>query len=152
MERSLFFLPEYLSAFPFLFPEKNNHIFVGRKEDPVDTFGFCKKMKDEGKIKKLGLSTHANAEFLDNILKEHPEMEFVQLQINYLDWENPGVESRKCYEVARKHHKPIIIMEPVKGGTLAQLPEEAEAIFRALRPDDTPAQWALRFVQSLPGV
>ena len=111
----------------------------------VDTFGFCKKMKDEGKIKKLGLSTHANAEFLDNILKEHPEMEFVQLQINYLDWENDGVESRKCVEVAHKYGLPIIVMEPLKGGFLADLPEEAEKKLKEYNPDESPVSWALRY-------
>ena len=118
----------------------------------VDTFGFCKKMKDEGKIKKLGLSTHANAEFLDNILKEHPEMEFIQLQINYLDWENDGVESRKCVEVAHKYGLPIIVMEPLKGGFLADLPEEAEKKLKEYNPDESPVSWALRYVAGIDGV
>ena len=118
----------------------------------VDTFEFCKRMKDEGKIKKLGLSTHANAEFLDNILNEHPEMEFVQLQINYLDWENEGVESRKCVEVANKHGLPIIVMEPLKGGFLANLPEEAEKIMKDYNADESPISWALRYVAGIDGV
>ena len=118
----------------------------------VDTFGFCKRMKDEGKIKKLGLSTHANAEFLDNILNEHPEMEFVQLQINYLDWENEGVESRKCVEVANKHGLPIIVMEPLKGGFLVDIPQEAQKLMKDYNPDVPPISWALRYVAGIEGV
>lgn len=117
----------------------------------VDTFGFCKRMKEEGKIKKLGLSSHANAEFLDNVLNEHPEMEFILLQINYLDWENEGVESRKCVEVARKHGLPIAVMEPLKGGFLANLPEDAEKIMKAYS-DDSPIAWAFRYVADIDGV
>ncbi|WP_296890660.1 aldo/keto reductase [uncultured Methanobrevibacter sp.] len=90
----------------------------------VDSFGFANKKKEDGKIKHLGLSTHGNAEYLDNILTMHPEMEFVLLQINYLDWESDGIESRKCYEVACKHNKPVLVMEPLKGGFLADVPPE----------------------------
>lgn len=78
--------------------------------------------KEEGLIKHAGFSFHSTAEELDEILTAHPEMEFVQLQINYADWENPAIQSRACYEVARKHGKPVIIMEPVKGGMLASPP------------------------------
>ena len=92
----------------------------------VDSFSFVNKKKEDGKIKHLGLSTHADSKFLDNILTIHPEMEFVLLQINYLDWEDEGIESRKRYEVARKHNKPVMIMEPFKGGFLADVPEEVE--------------------------
>ena len=115
-------------------------------------FEFIDRLKQQGIVKKTGFSFHDTADILDRILTEHPEIDCVLMQINYLDWESPFIQSRLCYETALKHGKEIFVMEPVKGGTLAQLPEEAEAIFRALRPDDTPAQWALRFVQSLPGV
>lgn len=118
----------------------------------VDSFSFVNRKKEEGYIKHLGLSTHANAEFLDNILTIHPEMEFVLLQINYLDWEDENIESRKCFEVARKHNKPVMIMEPFKGGFLADVPEEAEKIMKDYDSDASVISWALRFVSSLEGV
>ena len=82
----------------------------------------------------------------------HPEMEFVQLQINYADWENPAVQSRKCYEVARKHGKPVTIMEPVKGGMLATPPESVVKILKKEEPDSSPASWAIRFAAGLEGI
>ena len=92
----------------------------------LGAFDFVQKMKAEGKIKHVGFSFHDTADVLDKILTEHPEMEFVQLQINYYDWESENVQSRKCYEVAVKHGVPVIVMEPVKGGTLAKVPESVE--------------------------
>lgn len=118
----------------------------------VDSFSFVNKKKEEGYIKHLGLSTHANAEFLDNLLTLHPEMEFVLLQINYLDWEDEAIESRKCYEVARAHGKPVMVMEPFKGGFLADVPKDAEKILKDYNPDASVISWALRFVASLEGV
>lgn len=118
----------------------------------VDSFSFLNRKKEEGYIKHLGLSTHANAEFLDNILSVHPEMEFVLLQINYLDWEDENIESRKCFEVARKHGKPVMIMEPFKGGFLADVPEEAEKLMKDYDADASVVSWALRFVAGLEGV
>ena len=86
-----------------------------RKVERFDSFGFVARMKAEGRIRHIGFSFHDSAELLDRILTEHPETEFVQLQINYLDWENETIQSRKCYEVARRHGKPIVVMEPLKG-------------------------------------
>ncbi len=116
------------------------------------TIPYLEKQKAAGRIRRLGFSFHDSADFLDRILTEHPDMDFVQLQINYLDWDNPGIQSRKCYETARKHGKPVIVMEPVKGGTLASLPPEAEKIFRDIHSDWSPASWAIRFAASLEGV
>ena len=115
----------------------------------VDSFSYVKKLKEEGKIKKLGFSTHANAEYIDNILSKNPEIEFIQLQVNYLDWENDGVESRKCVEVAKKYNLPIIVMEPLKGGFLANVPEKAKKIMREYNPDASIVSWALRYVASI---
>ena len=118
----------------------------------LDTFAFLSRMKEEGKIRRLGFSFHDKADVLDRVLTEHPEAEFVQLQINYLDWEDERVQSRKCYETARRHGKPVVVMEPVKGGRLARLPQEAAELLARLHPDWTPAAWALRFAAGLEGV
>ncbi|MBR0447314.1 MAG: aldo/keto reductase [Clostridia bacterium] len=118
----------------------------------LDCFEWLKSKKAQGLVKHIGFSFHDSADFLEQVLTEHPEMEFVQLQLNYLDWDSDDVQSRLCYEVARKHGKPIIVMEPVKGGTLATLPPVAEELMKAAHPDWTPASWALRFVMELPGV
>jgi predicted aldo/keto reductase-like oxidoreductase len=113
---------------------------------------FLAGQKKEGRIKHLGFSQHASADFLDETLTLHPEMEFVQLQINYADWESGIVQSGKCYEVARKHGKPVIIMEPVKGGALAKLPEPAAGILKDADPAVSPASWAIRYAASLEGI
>ena len=122
------------------------------RAEKLGVFEYLLGKKAEGKIKKLGFSFHDSAEVLDRILTRHPEMEFVQLQINYLDWEDEKVQSRLCYEVARKHGKDIIVMEPVKGGKLANVPEKVEKIFKEVHPDWSPASWAVRFTASLEGV
>ena len=113
---------------------------------------YLAEKKAQGVIKNLGFSFHDKADELDRLLTLHPEMDFVQLQINYADWESPTVESRKCYEVARRHGKPIIIMEPVKGGSLAQLPEATANPMIKANPDASLASWAIRYAASLPGV
>lgn len=117
-----------------------------------DCFAWIAEKKRQGLIKHMGFSFHDTAEVLDKILTEHPEMEFVQLQINYLDWDSEGVQSRKCYEVATKHGKPVIVMEPVKGGTLAKLPAAAEKLLRATNPEASIPSWAVRFAAGLPNV
>ena len=113
---------------------------------------FVFEKKREGKIKHVGFSFHSTPEELDEILTKHPEAEFVQLQINYADWENPAIQSRGCYEVARKHNKPIVIMEPIKGGSLANPPEKVADVFKTANPDASLASWAIRFAASLDGV
>ena len=122
------------------------------KIEKFKCFEFILKKKEAGEIKHIGFSFHDKAEVLDKILTEHPEVEFVQLQINYLDWEHPTIQSRLCYETARKHGKSVIIMEPVKGGTLASLPKEAADIFEKINPDASPASWAVRFAADNEGV
>ncbi|MBR3570701.1 MAG: aldo/keto reductase [Oscillibacter sp.] len=127
--------------------EHRTHFF-----DDFDLWNFAQEKKREGLIRHVGFSFHSTPEELDAILTAHPEAEFVQLQINYADWENPAIQSRGCYEVARKHGKPVVIMEPVKGGMLANPPDSVRKILQAAEPGASPASWAVRFAASLPGV
>lgn len=115
----------------------------------LDCFQWLVDKKKEGLVKHIGFSYHDNTKLLDQVLTEHPEIEFVQLQINYLDWDSEEVQSGKCYEVAVKHGKKVIIMEPVKGGTLANVPEKVEQAFRAYAPERSASSWAVRFAASL---
>ena len=117
-----------------------------------DMWNFVREKKAEGKIKHYGFSFHATPEELDEILTEHPDAEFVQLQLNYADWENPAIQSRGVYEVARKHGKPIIVMEPLKGGLLANPPESVAEILKEAEPDMSVASWGVRFAADLEGV
>ncbi len=123
-----------------------------RKYEDLDCFGWLLDKKKEGMVRHAGFSFHDTPELLDEILTNHPDMEFVQLQINYLDWESEWVQSRACYEVAVKHGKPVIVMEPVKGGTLANLPEDAEKLFKDCNPEMSIPSWAIRFAASLENV
>ncbi len=127
------------------------------KFEKYDCFNWLLDKKAQGLVKHVGFSYHDSPELLDEILTKHPEMEFVQLQINYLDWESPWIQSRAVYEVAEKHGKQVIVMEPVKGGTLANLPEAAAKLFsdyeeRAGLPHASSSSWAIRFAASLPNV
>lgn len=120
--------------------------------DEFHIWDFLAEKKAMGKIRYLGFSMHDKATELEKVLQAHPEVDFVQLQINYADWEAPMVEAKACYEVARKYNKEIIIMEPLKGGSLSVLPESVERIFKNANPDVSISAWGLRFAASLDGV
>ena len=131
------------------------HNLGQRRTKVFDEWGmwdFARQLKADGKIRHLGISFHDTADVLEPILDAHPEIEFVQLQINYADWESGNVQSRKCYETVRRHGLPVIIMEPVKGGKLANPPAPVADILRGADPDASLVSWALRFVWGLEGV
>lgn len=126
----------------------------------IDKFAYFKKcnayetaleLKEEGKIRHFGISFHDRAEILEQILTEYPQIEVVQIQFNYLDYDDPAVEGRKCYEVCRKFNKPVIVMEPVKGGNLVDLPKQAKSILDALG-GGSPASYAIRFAAGFEGI
>ena len=119
------------------------------RAEKCHAFEEMQKLKEEGKIRHLGFSFHDSPQVLDQILTAHPEMEFVQLQLNYFDWISSSVQSRACYETAVKHGKQVIVMEPVKGGSLVNVPEEAQKLFREKRPEFSNASWGIRFAASL---
>lgn len=120
--------------------------------DEIGGFRFLEEMKAAGKIRHIGFSFHDSAEVLEDVLSRHPEVEFVQLQINYYDWDSENVQSRACYETAVRHHVPVIVMEPVKGGTLANLSERPASILQGLGQDCSFASYAIRYVASLSNV
>ncbi len=129
-------------------------IDAGNNQKYIDygIWDYVRKLKEEGLIRHYGFSFHDSPEMLDELLTEHPDAEFVQLQINYSDWEDHLIASKSCYEVATRHGVPVIVMEPVKGGTLADPPEQVKEILQASSPDASPSSWAIRFAASLPNV
>ncbi|MBR2853977.1 MAG: aldo/keto reductase [Clostridia bacterium] len=124
----------------------------GDTYERLDCFNWALRKKAEGKIRHFGFSFHGSPAYLIQVLDRHPEVEFVQIQLNYADWKNPVVRSGELYEILHARNVPMIIMEPVKGGMLAGLTPELEAMYKAVRPEASVASWALRFVGSLPGV
>lgn len=131
------------------------HALAQDKVDKYEEYGiwdYAKELKAKGLVKHIGFSFHDKPALLDEILTKHPEAEFVQLQINYSDWNDNGVQSRRNYEVAKKHGKPVVVMEPVKGGTLADPPREVKDVFLKADPEASFASWAIRFVASLDDV
>lgn len=123
-----------------------------RLYDKFRLWDYVREQKEKGTIRHYGFSFHAGPELLDRILEDHPDVDFVQLQINYADWEDPSVQSRANYEVVRRHGKQVVIMEPVKGGALAKPPEKVQELFREADPNLSNASWAIRFCASLDGV
>ena len=123
-----------------------------RSYENLGLWDYVRDLKRQGKVRRFGFSFHAGPELLDQILAEHDDVDFVQLQINYADWENPRITSRANYEVARKHGKPIVVMEPVKGGALANPAADVRALMDAAAPNASYASWAIRFAAGLDGV
>ena len=120
--------------------------------DRFQLWDYVRELKEEGLVRHYGFSFHADPNLLDDLLTKHPDVEFVQLQINYADWENPGVKSRQNLEVCKAHGKPVVVMEPVKGGLLADPIEPVKEILRAADPEASYASWAIRFVASQEGI
>ena len=173
-ERSRFVLTNKLTNFFFKKEEEIRPFFEQQLKDcgveyfdyylmhaqGADNFKFFKSckayetafaLKEEGKVKHVGISFHDKADVLEQILTEYPQVEVVQIQFNYVDYDDPAVESRKCYEVCRKYGKPVIVMEPVKGGNLVNLPESAKDIFAELG-ESSPASYAIRFAAGFEGI
>ncbi len=139
---------DYLDFYLLHALSKNNVQFY----EDYGIWDYVRKLKEEGKIRHYGFSFHDTPELLEEILEKHPDAEFVQLQLNYADWDAPAVQSRRCYEVCVKHNKPVVVMEPVKGGTLAAPPQVVADHFKAADPDASAASWAVRFAASLENV
>lgn len=136
---------EYFDVYLIHWLNKENYAIC----EQTDQFAFLRKIKEEGKAKAIGFSYHDSPELLDRILTEHPEVDYVQLQINYLDWDSVSIQARRCYETAVAHGKNALIMEPVKGGSLVNLPAAAEQLLKSYDPEASIPSWAIRFASSL---
>ncbi len=123
-----------------------------KRYDSYGIWDYMHKLKDEGLIRHIGFSFHDSPALLEQILCDHPDMEFVQLQINYADMDNCIIAARQCYDIATRHGKPVIVMEPVKGGTLANPPQAVKDVLLRANPTASMASWAIRYVASLPNV
>ena len=128
--------------------KENNY----QKYDKFHLWDFVAEQKQKGLLKHMGFSFHGKPPLLDQLLTDHPEVDFIQLQLNYADWEDPKVASRANYEVARKHGVSIVVMEPVKGGSLADPPKDVRELLKSYAPDRSCASWAIRFAASLEGI
>ncbi len=122
------------------------------KAKKLHTFEFLQRMKEQGLCKRTGISFHGSPELLEDLLTNYPEIDLVQLQLNYVDWESFGIQSHRCYDICMAHGKSVLVMEPVKGGNLANLPREAAELLKEAHSDWSQASWAIRFAASLPGV
>ena len=122
------------------------------KYEAYDCFNFIREKKRQGLTKHIGFSFHGTPALLERLLNENPDMDLVQLQINYLDWESPSIRAKECYEICTKHGIKVAVMEPNKGGTLANVPPSVKTLFQAYDPKASDASWAIRFVASLPNV
>ena len=131
------------------------HNLGGARTKSFDDFGmwrYVRELKEKGIVRHIGFSMHDDADALDKLLTAHPETEFVQFQLNYDDWDSPTVQARKCHEAALKHKKPVVVMEPLKGGLLANPPESVARILQEANPAASPASWGIRFAASLEGI
>lgn len=135
----------------YLLHNIQNHLY-DRYITPLGEFEYANEQKKAGRIRNLGFSFHDSPELLDRILTEHPEVDFVQIALSYYDWDSYFVRSRRCYEVIRNHGKKVVVMQPVKGGTLANVTPEVEAMMKKANSQLSPASWAIRFGASLDGV
>ena len=122
------------------------------KAQKLDAFGFIAEKKRQGFIRHIGFSYHDCPELLEKILTEHPEVEYVQLQINYVDMDSPSIAARECYEIATKHNVPVIVMEPLKGGALVNLPQDVEKAYKEFNPGISIASWGIRYAASFDNV
>lgn len=123
-----------------------------RKAQKMHTFEWVESLKTSGRVKEIGFSFHDTPELLEEILRDHPQMDYVQLQLNYIDWDSRSIQAHRCYDIAAKYGKKVLVMEPIKGGTLAHVPDPAKALFQAYQPHLSIASWAIRFAASQPEV
>ena len=139
---------EYFDYYLLHALQRNNY----RKYDEYHIWDFVRELKEKGLVRHWGFSFHADPALLEELLAAHPEVDFVQLQLNYADWENPGVASRRNWEICKKHGKPVTVMEPVKGGVLANPIPEVQQLLKTAKPDASFASWAIRYAASMDNI